>query len=173
MNVISNDSGNATTGISVSVTRPRKRKDHDHDEHESDDESYLHVGDRVDDACRAIVDRRDAIDPGSSALIMRQNLVDRLRHFNGVRAGAAIHRNDHGRRGHLNTAHPEAHVYALVLDRLFDRRHVAQVNRRVVRTADDQVAVLFGGFELALRSQDRGAEECCPTGPRPCSWFRS
>ena len=40
--------------------------------------------------------------------------------------------------------------------RLVDRALVAEVHRRVVRAADDQVGVLFGSFELALRSQDRG-----------------
>ncbi len=110
----------------------------------------------MDDACRAIVDRHDVDRTGQLRTNSRQNFVDRFRHLNGVCTGAAIHCDNCSRRRHLTATHPKAHVYAFVLDRVFDRGYVAQVHRRVVRAANDQVGVLFRSFELTLRTQDRG-----------------
>ena len=59
--------------------------------------------------------------------------------------------------GTVIPAHPKPHVDAFVLDRILDRGDIAQIDRRAARAADDQVAVLFGGFQLTLRPKHRRA----------------
>ena len=59
MKVISSDSGNATPGMNVSVARPRKAKITITTSTKAMIKSRLNVGNRVNDVCEAVVDRRD------------------------------------------------------------------------------------------------------------------
>ena len=58
--------------------------------------------------------------------------------------------------GTLLAAHPEAHVHALVLQAVFYFGDVLEVDGRAVALADDEIVVVLGLVQLALRLQQKG-----------------
>src|SRR3990172_2106057 len=102
----------------------------------------------MDDGLRSIIKWRNKNGTGKLSADKRQRCPDAFRHFNCVRAGAAIDGQNHCCRWHRIPAPPELHPYTLALTRILDRSYTAQIKGRAARAPYDQIAVLFSSFQL-------------------------
>ena len=135
----------------------QEEENHHHHQHEGDEQRFPHVLDAVDDRLRAVVDRHQQHRAGQLAADQGQQVADALGHFHRVRSRLPEHgHHDRGRR-HFIAAGPEPHVHPLVLHGIDRPGHVAEVDRQPALRADDELVVLLGPFQLAVRAQERGA----------------
>ena len=94
------------------------------------------------------------IEPGNSRCSSGNNRADRARDLDCIRAGLPRDGENNYRGGRMKIAGKEMPREAFVFDPVDDPGDIAEVDRRIVRPAgDDQVAIAFSVFELALRPE--------------------
>ena len=131
-------------------------EDDDDDQHEGDDERELDVVDAVHDRLRPVVDGRDPHRARKLGHDDRDLIPDALGHLHRVRPCLTEDGEHHRGGGNRVAPGPEAHVDPLVLDGFPDVGDVAQVHRRAVARAHDQVLVRVDAVELAVGPEQRG-----------------